>query len=86
MSNLETLLCIECKVRYLPLFPKLKVLNCANNPITCPKLDVEDLYRMKNLLTSIPPLPNLIKLNCDNNRLTSLPYMPNLTTLNCRFN
>ena len=59
MYNLETLVCIECKVMYLPTLPNLQVLNRANNPITRPKLDVEDLYRMNNLLTSIPPLPNL---------------------------
>ena len=92
MLNLINLKCSNNKITKLPdNMPKLTGLNCSNNEITklsdnMPKLRA--LNCSKNKIQELPIMPNLIELECVDNKITKLldVNMPNIEEINCSNN
>jgi len=81
----QSINCAWANITSIPIYPRLKLLECNNNQITTlpvmPKL--ETLNCDNNQITTLPVMPKLITLSCDNNQITTLPVMPALKILYC---
>lgn len=85
--NLKILSCGTNQITSIDNITTLTNLSCYHNQLTqIPHANYTTLNCSKNILISLPDLPEVEELICDHNKLKSLPSCPNAQHINCSYN